>query len=110
MITTHVLDTGKGGPAAGVSVILELRMADDWRPVGRGATDRKGRLTLVDKQPLDPGTYRLTFDLGSYHRGQGVGAPFFPEAKVIFNVRDPLEAYHVPLVISPFGYSTYRGA
>jgi 5-hydroxyisourate hydrolase len=109
MISTHVLDIANGGAATGVSVILEMRTADDWKPVGRGVTDDKGRLTLVDKRPLDPGTYRLTFDLGSYHRESGLSVPFFPEAKVIFNVRDPQEHYHVPLVISPYGYSTYRG-
>jgi len=111
MITTHVLDIATGTPAAGVSIILEIRGAEDWQPVARGTTDAKGRLaTLVEQQQLDPGTYRLTFDLGTYHRGQGVTSPFFPEAKVIFNVRDPSQHYHVPLVISPFGYSTYRGA
>jgi len=110
MITTHVLDIGNGGPAVGVAVILEVRGAHDWEPVGRGTTDERGRLTtLVGDRPIDPGTYRLTFDLGDYHRDRGIAAPFFPEAKVIFSVRDPTEHYHVPLVISPFGYSTYRG-
>jgi 5-hydroxyisourate hydrolase len=110
MITTHVLDIANGVPAVGVSIILEIRGADDWRPVGRGTSDERGRVTLVEARPLDPGTYRLTFDLGDYHRAQGVAAPFFPEAKVIFSVRDPAQHYHVPLVITPYGYSTYRGA
>jgi 5-hydroxyisourate hydrolase len=111
MITTHVLDIGEGRAAAGVTVILEQRGAGDWLPVGRGVTDEKGRLaSLTEGRHLEPGTYRLTFDLGNYHREHGVGAPFFPEAKVIFNVRDTAQHYHVPLVISPYGYSTYRGA
>jgi 5-hydroxyisourate hydrolase len=111
MITTHVLDISEGRPAAGVTVILEQRGAGDWLPIGRGSTDAKGRLaSLTEGRRVDPGTYRLTFDLGDYHRAHGVEAPFFPEAKVIFNVRDTDEHYHVPLVISPFGYSTYRGA
>jgi len=111
MITTHVLDIAQGKPAAGLTVILELRRGDDWSPVGRGATDENGRLnTLTPRGPLPPGTYRLTFDLGDYHHDQGLAVPFFPEAKVTFNVRDTGCDYHVPLLISPFGYSTYRGS
>jgi 5-hydroxyisourate hydrolase len=66
--------------------------------------------TLTTGRPLAPGTYRLTFDIGSFHREQGVTVPFFPEVKITFNVRDPDEHYHLPLLISPFGYSTYRGS
>jgi 5-hydroxyisourate hydrolase len=110
MITTHVLDLAHGEPAVGVQVILEVRGPKDWEPVGRGVTDVHGRLTnLVGEHRLHPATYRLTFDLGDYHRERGVEIPFFPEAKVIFNVRDALEHYHVPLLISPYGYTTYRG-
>jgi 5-hydroxyisourate hydrolase len=111
MITTHILDLARGGPAAGITVILEVRQASEWAPVGRGTTDARGRLeTLTDGRTLTPGTYRLTFDIATYHRALGLAAPFFPEAKVAFNVRDPAEHYHVPLLVSPFGYSTYRGA
>jgi 5-hydroxyisourate hydrolase len=110
MITTHVLDIAHGGPAVDLAVILELRQANDWSPIGRGSTDAKGRvMTLTEGRPLAPGTYRLTFDLGAYHRAHGMTVPFFPEAKVTFNVRDTKDHYHVPLVISPYGYSTYRG-
>ena len=110
MITTHVLDTARGGPAVGMAVILELRHASEWSPVGRGTTDESGRVTtLTANRELVPGTYRLTFDTGTYHREQGLSMPFFPEAKITFNVRDPDEHYHVPLLLSPFGYSTYRG-
>ena len=110
MITTHVLDTAHGGPAAGIAVILEMRQASEWSPIGRGVTDGNGRLmTLTEGLPLAPGTYRLTFDTGTYHRDRGVTHPFFPEAKVTFQVLDASEHYHVPLLLSPFGYSTYRG-
>jgi len=110
MITTHVLDTARGGPAVGMTVILEMRHASEWSPIGRGTTDDRGRVTsLTTDKELAPGTYRLTFDTGTYHRDQGVGMPFFPEAKITFSVRDPDEHYHVPLLLSPFGYSTYRG-
>ncbi len=111
MITTHVLDTARGTPAAGVTVILEMRQASEWSPIGRGVTDATGRLmTLTEDRPLAPGTYRLTFDIATYHRDQGVTKPFFPEVKIAFNVRDTGEHYHVPLLLSPYGYSTYRGA
>ena len=111
MITTHVLDTARGGPAVGITVILELRHHSEWSPIGRGATDESGRVTsLTTDKELVPGTYRLTFDTGTYHRDQGISLPFFPEAKITFYVRDPDEHYHVPLLLSPFGYSTYRGA
>ena len=111
MITTHVLDTARGGPAVGLSVILEIRHASEWSPIGRGTTDATGRVTsLTGDRDLAPGTYRLTFDTGTYHRDQGISLPFFPEAKITFNVRDTDEHYHVPLLLSPFGYSTYRGA
>jgi 5-hydroxyisourate hydrolase len=111
MITTHVLDIAQGRPAAGVAVMLAIRAAAAWSPLGRGLTDSGGRLTtLTEGKQLAPGTYRLTFDLAAYHRTQGVAVPFFPEAEVTFNVGDGSAHYHVPLVISPFGYSTYRGA
>jgi len=110
MITTHVLDIARGGPATGVTVILEIRQASEWAPVARGDTDEHGRLvSLTEGMPLTPGTYRLTFDIGAYQRDLGVTVPFFPEAKITFNVRDTDETYHIPLLLSPFGYSTYRG-
>ncbi|MEO8260732.1 MAG: hydroxyisourate hydrolase [Acidobacteriota bacterium] len=111
MITTHVLDTATGQPAAGVTVLLEMRLASEWSPVARGVTDRQGRLAgLTEGRPMAPGTYRLTFDTGTYHRSRGSQAPFFPEVTVTFNVGDVDEHYHVPLLLNPFGYSTYRGS
>ena len=110
MITTYVLDMGRGTPAAGVTVILEMRQASEWSPIGRGTTDATGRLlTLTEGLVLLPGPYRLTFDTGTFHRDQGIATPFFPEVTITFSVRDTDEHYHVPLLLSPFGYSTYRG-
>ena len=110
MITTHVLDVARGRPADEITVILELRQASEWTPVGRGTTDEKGRVNTLTEGPVAPGTYRLTFDIGAYHRHQGLTVPVFPDVKITFNVRDPDEHYHLPLLMSPFGYSTYRGA
>ena len=110
MITTHVLDTARGRPAAGVPVVLERSDEDEWWELGRGRTDDDGRLRtlLPDGAPLKPGRYRLTFDTGSYFRDFGE-APFYPEVEVVFIVAAS-EPHHVPLLLSPFGYSTYRGS
>jgi len=111
MITTHVLDTARGRPAVGVTVILEIRHASEWSPVARCATDRDGRTpALTADHAVTPGTYRLTFDTGTYFRDQGIAHPFFPEATVTFQVLDTAEHFHVPLLLSPFGYMTYRGS
>lgn len=110
MITTHVLDVARGGPAVGVTVILELRHASEWTPVGRGTTDEKGRVMTLTEGPISPGAYRLTFDVGDYQRGMGFHNSFFPEVRITFNVKNAEEHYHIPLLLSPFGYTTYRGA
>jgi 5-hydroxyisourate hydrolase len=110
MITTHVLDIARGEPEQGVTVILELRQASEWAPIGRGTTDENGRITTLADGPVSPGIYRLTFDIGAYHRDQGLSVSFFPEVRIAFNVRDPEEHFHIPLLLSPFGYTTYRGA
>jgi len=111
MITTHVLDTSIDRPAAGVTVILEMRQASDWVPIGRGETDANGRVTtLVEDREITRGIYRLTFDTGAYHRDQAMSVPFFPEVTITFTVRDVSAHYHVPLLLSPYGYSTYRGS
>jgi 5-hydroxyisourate hydrolase len=109
MITTHVLDTARGGAAAGVRVVLDRRSGDGWERLASAATDANGRIgDLTEGLAIAPGTYRLTFDTGAYHRAMGVGA-FFPEAQVTFEIRHAGEHCHVPLLLSPFGYSTYRG-
>ncbi|HEX2190425.1 MAG TPA: hydroxyisourate hydrolase [Longimicrobiaceae bacterium] len=106
-ITTHVLDTARGRPAAGIAVRLE-RGAE---LLARGVTDAEGRLRelLPADAELQPGVYRLVFDTGRYFAGQGV-ASFYPVVAVAFQVREVGEHYHVPLLLSPFGYSTYRGS
>lgn len=109
-ITTHVLDTARGLPAAGVPVRLEIEDAGGWSLVGQGATDGDGRLrTLLDGFIFKAGTYRITFDTGAYFSGLNVET-FFPEASIVFVVREAAQHYHVPLLVSPFGYSTYRGS
>ena len=110
-ITTHVLDLAKGRPAAGVPIALSVKDAGAWRELGRGATDADGRLRtlLPDGAPLAAGTYRLVFDTASYFAASGVDG-FSPEVSVVFAVKEPGGHYHVPLLLSPFGYSTYRGS
>jgi 5-hydroxyisourate hydrolase len=106
-----VLDTSLGRPAAGVAVTLERREADRWLEVGRGRTDADGRCRdlLPQGVALQQSVYRLTFDSGAYFAARGVAA-FYPEVGVVFEVREPAQHHHVPLLLSPFGYSTYRGS
>jgi 5-hydroxyisourate hydrolase len=111
-ITTHVLDTARGCPAEGVPVLLETQEAGGgWRVVGSGHTDLKGRLQdlLPAGRALSEGAYRLTFDTATYFSAQGASS-FYPSVAVVFVVRDAAQHYHVPLLLSPFGYSTYRGS
>ena len=110
-ITTHVLDIARGCPAAGVPVTLEAKSAGGWKIVGRGATDADGRLR--DLAPPDfvfsEGEYRLTFDAGAYLSASGADG-FYTEVVVSFVVHDAASHYHVPLLLSPYGYTTYRGS
>jgi len=100
-ITTHVLDTSSGRPAAGV----EAQLLRDGTLVALGITDDDGRWTAKDS-PAEPGAYQLVFATGAYFRG----AAFHPQVSVDFTVRDASEHHHVPLLLSPFGYTTYRGS
>ena len=109
-ITTHVLDTSRGKPAAGVVVALERQQGTSFVLVNRSATDDDGRnRSLTDADGVPAGTYRLTFALQEYFASLGQEA-FFPEAQLTFIVRDAAEHLHVPLLLSPFGYTTYRGS
>ena len=99
-ISTHVLDTAKGQPAAGIAITLE----NDRGVIARGVTNADGRLKLIDDAP-EAGTYRITFDTGAYDSNG-----FFPRVVIEFVVRGGAQNYHVPLLLSPFGYSTYRGS
>jgi 5-hydroxyisourate hydrolase len=110
MITTHILDIAHGRPAQAVPVTLALHDEGGWRPVGAGETDADGRLkTLTPPGPVTPGTYRLTFDTAAYFATHAI-AGFFPVVEIQFIVRDGDTHHHVPLLLSPFGFSTYRGS
>lgn len=109
-ITTHVLDTARGKPAAGVHVSLEAKHGAAFSVVQTGTTDEDGRIrTLTDPDGVPAGTYRLTFALEEYFAKLGQDA-FFPEAQVTFSVRNVSDHFHVPLLLAPFGFSTYRGS
>lgn len=111
MITTHVLDTSLGRPATGIKVSLEVLSAGSgWTQVAWGTTDDDGRVRELLPDPyLTERRYRLVFDTASYFSARGVAA-FYPVVIVVFEIADPLQHYHVPLLLSPFGYSTYRGS
>ena len=116
MISTHVLDTARGHPAAGVPVTLHLvpapgEPAGRGREIARGTTDADGRIRelVAPGASLDAGTYSLRFDTAAYFASVGIDA-FYPEVSVVFVVRDATQHYHVPLLLSPYGYSTYRGS
>jgi 5-hydroxyisourate hydrolase len=112
-ITTHVLDTSHGRPAAGIAVLLERQAEDEsWRTVWRGKTDYDGRIRNVlefEGPQLAAGIFRLHFETEAYFRSFNIQS-FYPYVEVIFNVDDPSQHYHVPLLLSPFTYSTYRGS
>ena len=111
MITTHILDLSTGKPAIGVRVAL-LRIDNaDRAVVSAGVTDADGRLRDLVPQAtkLNAGVFELTFETGGYFRARGV-EPFHPRVIVVVEVTDPQQHYHVPLLISPFGYTTYRGS
>lgn len=111
-ITTHILDTSAGRTAAGVSVILEQETAEaGWQIIAKGVTDDDGRLRLMQEtdELFMLGHYRLSFDTGAYFAASGVES-FYPQVSIMFSVSDPAAHYHVPLLLSPFGYSTYRGS
>jgi len=108
-ITTHVLDTSRGRPAEGVPVRLERRLENGWRALASSRTDRDGRARDLTTGDPEAGTYRLTFETAAYFASCGVEG-FYPVVEVVFEVRDPSEHHHVPLLLSPFGYSTYRGS
>jgi 5-hydroxyisourate hydrolase len=110
-LSTHVLDMVAGKPATGVGIRLESRSAEgNWVPTGSGCTDDDGRLRdwLPAGRPA-AGRHRLIFDTGAYFAAGGVAA-FFPEVSVEFDIAAPGEHHHVPLLVSPFAYSTYRGS
>ena len=110
-ITSHVLDTALGLPAQGLAVALASRgKQGGWQTLAERVTNADGRvLDLLDPGALESGIYRLTFETGVYFRTTRRPA-FYPEISVIFEVDDAEQHYHVPLLLSPFGYTTYRGS
>ena len=110
-LSTHVLDLAAGRPAPGIRVRLDRETpAGAWERMADRATDADGRVRdLIAAGELRPGRYRIEFATGPYLEARG-GPAFFPEVSIRFDVRDPSTHVHVPLVLSPFGYSTYRGS
>jgi 5-hydroxyisourate hydrolase len=110
-ITTHVLDTSLGRPAKGVPVTLEVEAAGGWELVGKGKTNADGRIPdlVAEEITLDAGVYRLIFDTATYFAAQDIEG-FYPSVTIVFKFDDPAQHYHVPLLLNPFGYSTYRGS
>ena len=103
LVTTHVLDTAAGRPAPGIAVRFETA---EGKPIAEGRTDDDGRIRDLGPETLEPGTYRLVFATGAY---LGPDA-FFPEVTLTFRIADGSAHHHVPLLLSPFAYSTYRGS
>jgi len=107
-LSTHVLDSATGTPAAGMSVRLEAAEDAGWRSLGTGVTDPDGRLKRWDEDRVQPGRYRLTFDTGRWFAERNRDC-FYPEVIITFTVSDDGH-YHVPLLLAPYAYSTYRGS
>ncbi|MGX5696654.1 hydroxyisourate hydrolase [Agromyces soli] len=108
-ITTHVLDAQRGVPAAGVAVELSRREGEGWALVATGVTDADGRAKQLGPEQVPGGEYRLRFDTGAYFAATETDT-FYPEVLIGFAVADDGRHYHVPLLLSPFAYSTYRGS
>ena len=106
-VTSHVLDAATGRPARGVGVRLEARDGDGWTHVADAVTDDDGRVSRLGPDALAEGVYRVVFDTAAYF---GDRPTFYPEVVIAFELADAAEHYHVPLLIAPFGYSTYRGS
>lgn len=107
-ITTHVLDAARGTPAAGLAVELSARGGDGWHLLAGATTDDDGRVRVLGPERVPPGEYRLRFDTGAYFAAQGIRG-FYPEVLVTFVVQGDAH-HHVPILLSPFAYSTYRGS
>ncbi len=109
-ITSHILDTTRGKPAEGVAVELEIKLENtDWHSVGTGTTDADGRVPNLAPAEFKTGEYRISFMVDDYFQSQKVES-FYPMVRIEFHVKDSSEHYHVPLLLNPHGYSTYRGS
>lgn len=109
-LTTHILDTTKGKPAPGVTILLFQQHSDGWKQLTIGTTNADGRIpNLLQKDIiLDPGVYKMKFETKEYFEKQGVQT-FYPFVEITFIITGS-EHYHIPLLLNPFGYSTYRGS
>lgn len=110
-ITSHILDTSVGRPAASVQISLLQQQDDDWQLLGSGSTNDDGRVAdfTGNTDVLAAGTYKLTFYLSDYYARQKQSS-FYPFVDVVFEIEGDGQHYHVPLLLNPFGYSTYRGS
>jgi 5-hydroxyisourate hydrolase len=109
-LSVHVLNLDNGLPSANVKVVLEAQQNDKWTEINSATTDEEGRISeLYPKDAsLQKGVYKVTFKTGDWFRQKNERS-FFPEVPVVFVIDGSLEHYHIPLLISPYGYSTYRG-
>jgi 5-hydroxyisourate hydrolase len=109
-LSTHILDTALGTPAAGVALVLSRETADGWSELGRGSTDADGRCrTLLGESALELATYKLRFETAPYFAAQKI-AGLYPYVEIVFTVADPSQHYHIPLLLAANGYTTYRGS
>ena len=110
-LSTHILNTTIGRPAEGVSITLEQQEGSDWKFIATHQTDSDGRVSafMPAGKSLECGNYRLNFQTGIYFKANNVRG-FYPEVTIAFEVTKPEEHHHVPLLLNPFGYSTYRGS
>lgn len=108
-LSTHVLDTAIGKPAQGVAIRLEHQLADGWEIIGEGLTDADGRLKELTAAPLPPGRYRLSADIGQYFAATS-RETLYPTAQIDFAIPEGGGHFHLPFLISPWSWSTYRGS
>jgi len=120
-LSSHILNTTSGFPAEGIIVRIEKQVGEDWRPLARGVSNADGRVSIAawgwsesSSSCLSAGTFRATFEVAKYFTSQGIAAYFFPLIVVHFQVTmaeaEAGRHFHIPLLLSPFGYSTYRGS
>ncbi|MBA1246648.1 MULTISPECIES: hydroxyisourate hydrolase [Pseudomonas] len=110
-LSVHVLNLETGVPSSGVNVTLERHIGEAWQPLAQGTTNEQGRIAELypSDKPLQKGEYRVVFKTGEYYKKTG-HETFFPEIPVIFEVKQTDQHYHIPLLLSPYGFSTYRGS
>ncbi|MEO6923062.1 MAG: hydroxyisourate hydrolase [Bryocella sp.] len=109
-LSTHILDTAKGRPAANVALVLWKLDNNTWREIGSGHTDADGRCkTLLGDAPLEAATYKIRFDTASYYAAEKL-IGLYPYVEIAFTIATPGDHYHIPLLLTANGYSTYRGS